>query len=68
MTTKKDNRIKVEIDFEKETLFQGMLLAHEMDITFNDFVEYVLRKVIKEKKDERKKGTRRKVSKAKGCD
>jgi len=37
-------------------------------ITFNDFVEYVLRKVIKEKKDERKKGTRRKVSKAKGCD
>ena len=44
----RDRREEIEVDFTDEELLQYMKQAHEMDITFNQFVEQVLRKYIEE--------------------
>ena len=44
----KDSREEIEVDFTDEELLQYMKQAHEMDITFNQFVEQVLRKYLDE--------------------
>jgi len=36
----------IEVDFSDEELLQYMKLAHDMDITFNKFVETALRRAI----------------------
>jgi len=54
MPNKKDTRVNVEVNFSKETLFKGMLIAHEMDITFNQLVEYCLKKAIEKSKNGKK--------------
>ena len=41
-----DSREEIEVDFTDEELLEYMKQAHEMDITFNQFVEQVLRKYI----------------------
>lgn len=38
----------IEVDFSDEELLQYMKLAHNMDITFNKFVETALRRAIEE--------------------
>lgn len=38
----------IEVDFGDEELLQYMKLAHNMDITFNKFVETALRRAIEE--------------------
>ena len=38
----------IELDFNDEELLQYMKLAHDMDITFNKFVETALRRAIEE--------------------
>ncbi len=38
----------IEVDFSDEELLQYMKLAHDMDITFNKFVETALRRAIEE--------------------
>jgi hypothetical protein len=43
-----DTRIKVPVDFSDEELLQYMKLAHERDITFNEFVEEALRHALEE--------------------
>lgn len=43
-----DTRISVPVDFSDEELLQYMKLAHERDMTFNEFVEEALRHVISE--------------------
>ena len=43
-----DSREEIEVDFTDEELLEYMKQAHEMDITFNQFVERVLRKYIEE--------------------
>ena len=43
-----DHREEIEVDFTDEELLQYMKMAHEMDITFNQFVEQVLRKYLEQ--------------------
>ncbi len=45
-----DTRVQVEVDFSDEDLLQYMKLAHERDMTFNEFVEEALRFAIEEVK------------------
>ena len=46
-----DYREETEVEFTDEELLKYMKLAHEMDITFNQFVEQVLRKYLDEDDD-----------------
>ena len=41
-----DTRVSVPVDFSDEDLLQYMKLAHERDMTFNEFVEEALRQAI----------------------
>ena len=43
-----DGRETITLNFEKENLYQLMLLAHENDMTLNDFIEMALVKYIEE--------------------
>ena len=43
-----DTRVQVPVDFSDEELLQYMKLAHERDMTFNEFVEEALRHAIVE--------------------
>ncbi len=43
-----DTRVKVPVDFSDEELLQYMKLAHERDMTFNQFVEQALRDALNE--------------------
>jgi hypothetical protein len=43
-----DTRVQVPVDFSDEELLQYMKLAHERDMTFNEFVEEALRHAISE--------------------
>lgn len=43
-----DDRVQIQVDFSDEDLLQYMKLAHERDMTFNEFVEEALRHAIKE--------------------
>ena len=45
-----DTRIRVPIDFTDEELLKYMTMAHERDMTFNEFVEEALRSAIEEAK------------------
>lgn len=41
-----EGRSTIEIDLEREELYQLMLMAHERDITLNQMVEQILREFI----------------------
>ena len=41
-----DTRVSVPMDFSDEELLQYMKLAHDLDITFNQFVERTLREAL----------------------
>jgi len=43
-----DTRVQVPVDFSDEELLQYMKLAHERDMTFNEFVEDALRNMLEE--------------------
>lgn len=43
-----DDRVQMVVDFTDEDMLQYMKMAHEMDITFNEFVELALRRAIDE--------------------
>lgn len=43
-----DTRVQVPLNFTDDELFTYMKLAHERDMTLNQFVEYVLREAIEE--------------------
>ena len=43
-----DTRVKVPVDFSDEELLQYMKMAHERDMTFNEFVEEALRYALDE--------------------
>ena len=45
-----DTRVQMPIDFSDEELLKYMKLAHERDVTFNQFVEEALRQAIKDHK------------------
>jgi len=45
-----DTRVQVPVDFTDEELLKYMKMAHERDITFNQFVEEALRQAIDEHK------------------
>jgi len=45
-----DTRVQVPVDFSDEDLLQYMKMAHDMDITFNEFVERALIKAIEDHK------------------
>ena len=45
-----DTRVEVEVDFTDVELLQYMKMAHERDMTFNEFVEEALRFAIEEHK------------------
>jgi len=45
-----DTRVQVPVDFSDEELLQYMKLAHDRDMTFNEFVEEALRHAISEYK------------------
>jgi hypothetical protein len=46
-----DTRVQVPVDFSDEELLTYMKMAHERDMTFNEFIESALRQVIDELKD-----------------
>jgi len=46
-----DTRVQVPVEFTDEELLKYMKMAHEMDITFNQFVEDALRDLIEKHKD-----------------
>ena len=48
-----DTRVSVPVDFTDEELLKYMKLAHERDMTFNEFVEEALRDAIEAVKDGR---------------
>ena len=41
-----DTRLILELNLEDDELFEMMKMAHEMDITFNKFVEHILQEAI----------------------
>ena len=43
-----DERVSVPIDFSDEELLKYMIMAHEKDMSFNEFVEEALRNAIEE--------------------
>jgi hypothetical protein len=43
-----DNRVQVPIDLPDEIIFEMMKMAHERDITLNQFVEEILKQVIEQ--------------------
>jgi len=43
-----DGRTTVEINLDHEEWYQLMIMAHERDITLNQMVEQILRRVIQE--------------------
>jgi len=43
-----DTRIEVLLELDEETQFKLMKLAHEQDITLNEFVNFLLRNHIQE--------------------
>jgi predicted HicB family RNase H-like nuclease len=43
-----DGKETVEVNLDREDLFQLMLYAHEQDITLNQLVENILRSYIEE--------------------
>lgn len=43
-----DTRVLMEIDFDDDLLLSAMKLAHEQDITFNQYVENALRRMLEE--------------------
>jgi len=45
---KYDTRVQIPVDFSDEELLQYMKLAHDRDMTFNEFVEEALRHAIDE--------------------
>jgi hypothetical protein len=45
-----DTRVSVPIDFSDEELLKYMKLAHERDMTFNQFIEEALRAVLEDYK------------------
>ena len=45
---KYDTRVQIPVDFSDEELLQYMKLAHDRDMTFNEFVEEALRHAISE--------------------
>jgi hypothetical protein len=45
---KYDTRVQVPVDFSDEDLLQYMKMAHERDMTFNEFVEEALRHALAE--------------------
>jgi hypothetical protein len=47
----KEGYSDIELDLEKELLFDLMFLAHERDITLNQLVENILREYLKKNKD-----------------
>ena len=50
-STAQDHREEIQVDFTDEELLKYMKMAHEMDITFNQFVEQVLRKYLDQEDD-----------------
>lgn len=44
-----DTRIQVPLDLSDDMLYNIMKLAHEQDVTLNQFVEQILRQAIKER-------------------
>ena len=46
--SEKDDRAEIEVNFTDEELLTYMKMAHEQDITFNQFVENALRRFIEE--------------------
>jgi ribosomal protein S18 len=48
-----DTRVQVPVDFSDEELLQYMKMAHERDMTFNEFVEEALRHALEEVKSGR---------------
>ena len=52
MTEEKlDGKSTVELNLDKEMLYELMLMAHERDITLNQLVEDILRTYIEQKKN-----------------
>lgn len=45
-----DTRVQIPVEFSDEELLQYMKMAHERDMTFNEFVEEALRSMIEEHK------------------
>ena len=43
---KLDGKSTIELDLEKEELFDLMVQAHERDITLNQFIENILRDLV----------------------
>ena len=48
-----DTRVQVQVDFSDEELLQYMKMAHDRDMTFNEFVEEALRDAIEAVEDGR---------------
>jgi len=48
-----DTRVQMQVDFSDEELLKYMKLAHEQDMTFNEFVEQALRAAIEKHKLDR---------------
>jgi collagenase-like PrtC family protease len=41
-----DTRVKISLEFSNEELLEYMMMAHEMDVTFNEFVTQALESAI----------------------
>jgi hypothetical protein len=46
-----DTRVTIELNFDDDELFLMMKMAHEMDISFNKFVEHILTDAIERAKN-----------------
>jgi hypothetical protein len=43
-----DTRVSVPLELENDEMFELMKMAHEQDLTLNEFVEQLLRRVLQE--------------------
>ena len=53
MKDKKNQMVEVELDLEDDLLLQLCLMAHEQDITLNEFINNVLKEYIEKLEGEK---------------
>ena len=47
-----DTKVQIPVDFSDDELLRYMKMAHDLDITFNQFIEQALRMVIEKHRAE----------------
>jgi len=61
----REKKSEIKLDIPDDLLFEGMKMAHELNITFNHLIKLILLKYIEEYKQIKKTNKKSKVKKTK---